>query len=607
MSLTLKRRVTFFVVILFFSLFVLNLTNAAAFDRDEPPTYYGDPPPELLNFQPDLTNMPTTATAAQKFGIAAHPWWLDMFLDQFIAYYKDLKITTVRLPVEWKTLEPQPGVYSWELNDRLLNRLQAEGFEVVAEFVTMPAWASLNPEECAKNDLACKPDEQALPRLTGMSAALVKRYPFIRSWEFWNEPDEWPYFGKNLIEVYGLYLKTFYDAVKKVDPFLMVAATSLTGPDYMDWLYNHVDTVYGYRPFDAIAFHPYQASVPDPTPDAPFSGIRKNRVDQLRQLMVDRGDANKPIWLTEVGWQSTPEKQSLYLKDTFDWLARRPYVTMVHLHMLHDWDAELYGLVKTKEDIYWVRPLNKYDTFEPKQPYYDTFKFYDKRPLPAQPAPGPNLLVFPQTGHTVRDIFKKAWEQGGLALFGYPVTGQFYEKNPTDGHYYLVQYFERVRMEYHPENHGTPYEVLFGLLGKQVLTSKGWFNPAGDPVASPTQPEDSPAAVESGMEFFHETGHALSGVFLAEWNKEGGLKIIGLPISRVFDETNPETGEVYQVQYFERARAELHPAANGQGAYVAFGLLGNEVLRDQKRLLENNRLNTGNYYNPALPEFKVAE
>ena len=33
----------------------------------------------------------------------------------------------------------------------------------------------------------------------------------------------------------------------------------------------------------------------------------------------------------------------------------------------------------------------------------------------------------------------------------------------------------------------------------------------------------------------------------------------------------------------------------------------NEVLRDQKRLLENNRLNTANYYNPALPEFKAAE
>ena len=606
MSLTLKRRVTVLVVILLGSLFFLNLSEASAFDRTEPPTYYGDPPPELLDFHPDLTNLPT-APPTQKFGIAAHPWWLDMFLDQFIAYYKDLKITTVRLPVEWKTLEPQPGSYDWTLNDRLLNRLQAEGFEIVAEFVTMPPWASLNPEECAKSDLACQPDPQALPQMAAMSAALVKHYPFIRYWEFWNEPDEWPNMGKNHIEIYGSYLKTFYDAVKKVDPTLQVAATSLTGPDYVDWLYNHCDTVYGYRPFDAIAYHPYLDTLPDPTQDAPFSGIRKNRIDQLRALMVARGDGNKPIWLTEVGWQDTPEKQSLFLKDTFDWVARRPYITLVHLHMLHDWDAELYGLVKPKEKIYWTRPLNKDDTFEPKQPYYDTYKNYDKRPLPPQPAPGPNLLVFPQTGHTVRDVFKRAWEQGGLELFGYPVTGQFYEKNPADSHYYLVQYFERVRMEYHPENLGTPYEVLFGLLGKQVLTSKGWFTPAGDPVAHQTEPESSPANSDASATYFPETGHSLSGPFLAEWQKEGGLKIIGLPISRVFDETNPETDEIYTVQYFERARAELHPGTDTQPAYVAFGLLGNEVLRDQNRLLENNRLNTENYYNPPLPEFKTVD
>ena len=105
MSLTLKRRVTVLVVILLGSLFFLNLSEASAFDRTESPTYYGDPPPELLNFQPNLTNLPTTATARQKFGIAAHPWWLDMFLDQFIAYYKDLKITTVRLRVVGKVPE----------------------------------------------------------------------------------------------------------------------------------------------------------------------------------------------------------------------------------------------------------------------------------------------------------------------------------------------------------------------------------------------------------------------------------------------------------------------------------------------------------------------
>jgi hypothetical protein len=37
-----------------------------------------------------------------------------------------------------------------------------------------------------------------------------------------------------------------------------------------------------------------------------------------------------------------------------------------------------------------------------------------------------------------------------------------------------VQYFERNRFEYHPENAGTPFEVLLGLLGNQTVDGYGW-------------------------------------------------------------------------------------------------------------------------------------
>ncbi len=48
-----------------------------------------------------------------KFGIAGHMWWLDSHLDEFMAYYHALGITNVRLSLDWKTLEPQPGQYEW--------------------------------------------------------------------------------------------------------------------------------------------------------------------------------------------------------------------------------------------------------------------------------------------------------------------------------------------------------------------------------------------------------------------------------------------------------------------------------------------------------------
>ena len=52
-------------------------------------------------------------------------------------------------------------------------------------------------------------------------------------------------------------------------------------------------------------------------------------------------------------------------------------------------------------------------------------------------------------------------------MFGYPLSEPFQERNPSDGKTYLVQYFERNRLEHHPEYIGTPSEVLLGLLGVQ--------------------------------------------------------------------------------------------------------------------------------------------
>jgi hypothetical protein len=46
------------------------------------------------------------------------------------------------------------------------------------------------------------------------------------------------------------------------------------------------------------------------------------------------------------------------------------------------------------------------------------------------------------------------------------------ETNPTDGKQYLTQHFERARLEYHPENAGTPYDVLLGLLGRELTGIK---------------------------------------------------------------------------------------------------------------------------------------
>ncbi|MGI8855259.1 MAG: DUF4397 domain-containing protein [Thermomicrobiales bacterium] len=83
-------------------------------------------------------------------------------------------------------------------------------------------------------------------------------------------------------------------------------------------------------------------------------------------------------------------------------------------------------------------------------------------------------VYYPQTGHTLGGIFKTYWEQhGGLAQFGYPITEEYSEVSLTDGKTYVTQYFERARFENHPENKGTQYEVLQGLLGREMIKLLG--------------------------------------------------------------------------------------------------------------------------------------
>ena len=174
------------------------------------------------------------------------------------------------------------------------------------------------------------------------------------------------------------------------------------------------------------------------------------------------------------------------------------------------------------------------------------------------------LIFFPETQHTLTGAFLSYWQHyGGLPVYGFPITEEFIEKSPTDDKPYTVQYFERNRFEYHPEN-ASPNDVQLGLLGVQV-TGPRIFAPATD-----FQPG-------ADTVYFPQVGHTLSGAFLGYWQSLGALRQFGYPISEPVLEQNTQDGKTYSVQYFERARLELHPENAGSQYEVLLGLLGLNV------------------------------
>ena len=93
-----------------------------------------------------------------------------------------------------------------------------------------------------------------------------------------------------------------------------------------------------------------------------------------------------------------------------------------------------------------------------------------------RPASGAGEQCFAETGACLLGGFRAYWNRnGGLAQFGFPISDEFDEAGQR------VQYFERARFEYRPENAGTPGEVSLALLGRDALAAK---YPQGPPPAA---------------------------------------------------------------------------------------------------------------------------
>jgi hypothetical protein len=190
---------------------------------------------------------------------------------------------------------------------------------------------------------------------------------------------------------------------------------------------------------------------------------------------------------------------------------------------------------------------------------------------------------FKETGHVLADPFQSYWERhGGLPVFGYPISEAFGEQHADAEQQgwepsLWTQYFERNRLEAHPDNEA-PYDVLLGRLGVEVLEAqhRDW--------------RSFPKANADTPHYFAPTGHAIGhAAFWDYWSSHGlefdgqagfsqaeSLALWGYPISKPTVETNA-SGDRVLTQWFERARFEDHDAEG-----VLLGLLGSELAVDRK-------------------------
>ena len=198
------------------------------------------------------------------------------------------------------------------------------------------------------------------------------------------------------------------------------------------------------------------------------------------------------------------------------------------------------------------------------------------RPAAAQTAPATDCSLIGETGRYICEPFLSYWSANrGIETFGFPITGRVEDRETNQAEGAMTQYFERQRLEHHPDLAGTPYEVSLGRLGVEVLEKNGrlWEHfIRGNPEAE---------------HYFQETGHTIDPLFIDYWTTHGldfgdpgvsfreSLALFGLPISELMIETNSSFDQVV-VQWFERARFEYH-LRNPPDSRILLGRLGAEL------------------------------
>lgn len=222
----------------------------------------------------------------------------------------------VRFDLDWADIQAAgPTSYNWTNYDAVVNTANRLGLKVLPTIGFTPTWA--RPPGAPTDDSGNKYPPANMATMATFAQAAVQHYaPLgVHYWEIWNEPnlgDRW--LGGVSAQTYDSMLAAVYPAIKQADPSAIVVSGGL-GPHG-----NVGDTSNGINPvtflgqmyffhggnsnglFDAFGMHPYFM------PESPLGTHSWNAWYQMygtnpsiRSLMSKFGDANKKVWMTEVG------------------------------------------------------------------------------------------------------------------------------------------------------------------------------------------------------------------------------------------------------------------------------------------------------------------
>jgi hypothetical protein len=231
----------------------------------------------------------------------------------------EMGVTLVRFTLDWRAIareRPENArrhldpAYSWGVADSVLRALQARGITPVVTLWGTPSWAnggrSPNWAPASKWSLAA------------FAFAAQSRYPFVRHWLVWNEPNQRRWLRPTSPRTYvRTLLNPTYAALKAANPRALVGG-GVTAPrggaggvSPVAW----IKRMGALHPrLDAYAHHPY----PLRPGETPWRGgcrhcetVTMSTLERLLRHVAASFSTGTRIWLTEFGYQTNPPDQGL--------------------------------------------------------------------------------------------------------------------------------------------------------------------------------------------------------------------------------------------------------------------------------------------------------
>jgi hypothetical protein len=305
---------------------------------------------------------------------------------------------------------PDP-VDAWAKYDNIVELAEEQDIEIIARLGNPPAWTRALTNTIGTN---APPDD--FNDFGDFVATVAGRYQDeLTYYQIWNEPNGNEEWGLQDVdpEAFTELLCLAYDRIKEVDPDAVILAGALTPTVALEGR-NLNDLVFLERMYAAGAGDCFD--IMSAQGYGLWSGPTDHRLRPtvinyphhlfLRDVMVRHGDAEKPIWISEMGWNAVPDGiPPLYGQVTEEQQAR----------------YAVQGFERARQEWPWIGVVNYWffkraADFERDQAwYYFRMMEPDFTPLPvwnavADYAPSPPAITPPPD-------FLYTWQQLRPALF----------------------------------------------------------------------------------------------------------------------------------------------------------------------------------------------